>query len=63
MEKKARVIKELLGSLGILLLLFEIYRLLRRCWLQHLLEEKGKAKQSRKPAVLRPKMEGMELMR
>lgn len=57
MEKKARVLKELLGSLGILILLFEIYRLLGRCWLRHLLEEKKKAKQSRKPGVLRPKSE------
>ena len=51
------MVKELLGIVGILLLLFEVYRLLRRHWLGRLLEKKKKEKRTRKPAVLRPKSE------
>ncbi|RPH73242.1 hypothetical protein EHM76_05570 [bacterium] len=51
------MVKDLLGILGILLLLFEVYRFLRRYWLGRLLEKKKKEKQTRKPAVLRPKSE------
>ena len=51
------MVKDLLGILGILLLLFEVYRFLRRYWLGRLLEKKKKEKRTRKPAVLRPKSE------
>ena len=51
------MIKELLGILGILVLLFEIYGFLRRYWLRRLLEKKKKEKRTRKPAVLRLKTE------
>ncbi len=50
---KARLVKELLGILGILILLIEIYRFVRRYWLRRLLEKKKKEKRTRKPAVLR----------
>jgi IS1 family transposase/transposase-like protein len=52
-----RLVKELLGILGILILLFELYRYLRKYWLRRLLERKKKEKRTRKPAVLRPKSE------
>jgi len=51
------VIKELLGILGILVLLFEIYQCLRRYWLRLLLEQRKKEKRTRKPDVLLPKSE------
>jgi transposase-like protein len=51
------VVKELLGILGILILLFEIYWCLRRFWLRRLLEKRKKEKRTRKPAILRPKSE------
>jgi len=56
-RERARLIKDLLGILGILLLLVEIYRLVRRNWLRRLLEKKKKEKRPRKPPVLRPKSE------
>jgi hypothetical protein len=49
--------EKILGILGILILLFEVYRRLRRKWVQHILEQKKKAKGTRKPAVMRPKSE------
>ena len=49
--------KNLLVILGILVLLFEIYRLLRRYWIRRILEKKKKAKRPRKPPVMRPKSE------
>ncbi len=51
------MIKELLGILGILVILIEIYRCLRRYWLRQLLEKRKKEKRTRKPAVLRLKRE------
>jgi hypothetical protein len=48
---------DLLILLATLLLLVEIYRKLRWGWLRHLLTQKKKAKQPRKPPVLRPKSE------
>jgi hypothetical protein len=56
-EKEARLVKELLGILGILILLIELYRYLRMYWLRRLVEQKKKEKRNRKPAVLRPKSE------
>jgi hypothetical protein len=54
---KARLVKELLGILGILILLYEIYRFVRKVWLRRFLEKKKKEKRPRKPPVLRPKSE------
>jgi hypothetical protein len=51
------LVKGLFGTLGILLLLFEVYRFLRRYWLGRLPEKKKNEKRTRKPAVLRPKSE------
>jgi hypothetical protein len=48
---------DLLILLAILILLVEIYRRLRQTWLRYQLSEKKKAKQPRKPPVLRPKSE------
>jgi len=44
--------KDLLEILGILLVLFDIYRLVRRNWLRRLLEKKKKEKRTRNPPVL-----------
>ena len=51
------MVEDLLGILGILILLVEIYRYVRRCWLRQLLKKKKKEKRPRKPPVLRPKSE------
>jgi hypothetical protein len=51
------LVKELLGILGVLILLVELYRYLRKYWLRRLLEKKKKEKRARKPAVLRPESE------
>jgi hypothetical protein len=51
------VVKDLLGILGILLIVFEIYCILRRYWLGRLFEKRKKEKRTRKPAILRPKSE------
>lgn len=48
---------ELLGIIGVLVLMLEIYRWLRWKWIQHMLEGKKKAKMPRKPVVMRPKSE------
>ena len=56
-RERARLIKDLLGILGILIVLVEIYRLVRRYWLRQLLDKKKKEKRTRKPPVLRPKSE------
>jgi hypothetical protein len=56
-RKRARLIKDLLGSLGILILLVETYRYVRRNCLRRLLEKKKKEKCPRKLLVLRPKSE------
>lgn len=45
------------GILGILLLLIELYRYLRKYWLKQLLNQKKSDKRLPKPAVLRPKSE------
>ena len=49
--------KNLLGILGILVILFELYGWLRRYWLQQILEQKKKSKPPRKPGVMRAKSE------
>jgi hypothetical protein len=47
--------EKLVGILGILVLIFEIYRWLRKKWIQRMLVEKKKGKRPRKPRVMRPK--------
>jgi hypothetical protein len=54
---KARLIKELLGIVGTLILLIEIYRFIHRYLVRYLLEKKKKEKRTRKAAVLRIKSE------
>jgi hypothetical protein len=54
------LVKDLLGILRILILLFALYRYLRKYWLRRLLEKKKKEKRTRKPAVLRPKSERVQ---
>ena len=49
--------KEILGIIGILVLLVEIYARLRKYWIQRLLDQKRNAKKPRKPVVMRPKSE------
>ena len=49
--------KEILEIIGILVLLVEIYALLRKYWIQRLLDQKRNAKNLRKPVVMRPKSE------
>jgi transposase-like protein len=49
--------QNVLAPLAILVILFELYRLLRGFWLRCLLEKKKKAQRSRKPPVLRAKSE------
>jgi IS1 family transposase/transposase-like protein len=49
--------KDLLVILAILILWFELYRLLRRYWIQRILKKKREAKQLRKPRVMKPKSE------
>lgn len=49
--------KNPLVILGILVLLFEIYRWLRGNWIRGFLEKKKKGKGPRKPAVMQPKSE------
>ena len=43
--------------LAILIICFELYRLLRGYWIQRILEEKREARQLRKPRVMKPKSE------
>jgi len=43
--------------LVILVLYFELYRFLRRCWIRRFLKKKKEAKQARKPRVMKPKSE------
>ena len=49
--------KEILGIIGILVLLVEIYGRLRKFWIQRLLDQKRNAKKPRKPLEKRPKSE------
>ena len=49
--------KDLLVILAILILYFELYRLLRRYWIQRILKKKRESKQLRKPRVMKPKSE------
>jgi hypothetical protein len=49
--------KEILGIIGILVLLVEIYARLRKFWIQRLLDQKRNAKKPRKPLEMRPKSE------
>jgi hypothetical protein len=37
--------------------LIELYRWLRKSWIYHILEQKKKTRQPRKPVVMRPKSE------
>jgi hypothetical protein len=48
---------KLVGIFGILVLIFEIYRWLRKKWIERILAEKKKGKKPRKPQVMRPKTE------
>jgi hypothetical protein len=47
----------LFGILGILILLFEIYRFLHGSWLRQVLQKKTDPHRSRKPRVMKPKSE------
>jgi hypothetical protein len=47
--------KDLVGIIGILVLVVEIYGWLRRKWVHRILEEKKRAKQPHKPVVKKPK--------
>jgi len=49
--------KDLLVILGILILCFELYRLLRGNWIRRFLKKKKEAKQLRNPRVMKPKSE------
>jgi hypothetical protein len=49
--------KEILGIIGILVLLIEIYGKLRKYWIQRLLDQKRNAKKPCKPVEMRPKSE------
>ena len=49
--------KDLLIIFGILVLCFELYRLLRGYWIRRILKKKKEAKQLRKPHVMKPKSE------
>jgi len=49
--------KNLVGIIGILVLIYEIYRWLRKKWIQRILAEKKKGGKPRKPPVMRPKSE------
>ena len=49
--------KDLLVILGILILCFELYRLLRGNWIRRFLKKKKGAAQPRKPLVMKPKSE------
>jgi len=49
--------KNLPGILGILILFFEVYRLLRKYWIRRILKRKKKAKRLRKPLMMQPKSE------
>ena len=45
--------KDLLVILAILILCFELYRLLRGYWIRRILKKKKEAKQLRKPRVMK----------
>jgi len=45
--------ENLVGIFGILVLIFEIYRWLRKKWIERILGEKKKGKRPRKPQVMR----------
>jgi hypothetical protein len=49
--------KDLLVTLAILSLCFELYRILRGYWFQRILKKKREAKQLRKPRLMKPKSE------
>ncbi len=49
--------KDLLVILGILVLCFELYRLLRGNWIRRFLKKKKSATQPRKPRLMKPKSE------
>jgi hypothetical protein len=49
--------KDLLVILALLILCFELYRLLRGNWIRHFLKKKKGAAQRRKPHVMKPKSE------
>ena len=48
--------EDLLGLVGILILLFEIYRIMRRIWIRRILAKRKSGKRARKPQVKRPKV-------
>ena len=49
--------KNLLVTLAILILFFELYRNLRGYWIRRILKKKREAKQLRKPRMMKPKSE------
>jgi transposase-like protein len=50
-------VEELLGIIGILIVIIEIYRILRRVWIRWMLAKRINGKRTRKPQVMRPKSE------
>jgi hypothetical protein len=50
-------VEELLGIIGILIVVIEIYRILRRVWIRRMLAKRKNGKRTRKPQVMRPKSE------
>jgi hypothetical protein len=50
-------VEELLGILGILIVIIEIYRILRQIWIRLMLAKRKNGKRTRKPQVMQPKSE------
>jgi transposase-like protein len=50
-------VEELLGSIGTLIEVIEIYRILRRIWIRRMLAKRKSEKRTRKLQVMRPKSE------
>jgi len=49
--------EKLVGIFGILVVIYEIYRWLRKEWIERILAEKKKGKKPRKAQVMHPKTE------
>jgi hypothetical protein len=47
----------MLGTIGILIVVIEIYRILRRIWIRRMLAKRKSGRLTRKPQVMRPKNE------
>jgi len=50
-------VEEQLGIIGILIVIIEIYRILRRIWIRRMLAKRKNGKRTRKPQVMLPKSE------